>query len=115
MEEEDLAIMKAYLSNEEQQALDEEKDAQLLNDNLEPISDDEEDDLEILQEVRTQATSERTIGQRRKSTTSDIGEEAQVPDPSNDEADLPLPNTQHRVSRRHRKRSRREDDQFVHY
>jgi hypothetical protein len=115
MEEEDLAIMKAYLSNEEQQALDEEKDAQLLNDNLEPISDDEEDDLEILQEVPTQATSERTIGKRRKSATSDIGEEAQGPDPSNDEADLPLPNTQHRVSRRHRKRSRREDDQFVHY
>jgi hypothetical protein len=48
VEEKELSLIKQYLSNEEQQALDEEKDAQQLQDTLEPISDNEEDNgLEI--------------------------------------------------------------------
>jgi hypothetical protein len=48
VEEKELSLIKQYLLNEEQQALDEEKDAQQLQDTLEPISDNEEDNsLEI--------------------------------------------------------------------
>lgn len=48
VEEEYLALTKQYLSNEEQQALDDEKNAQQLQDILEPISDDGEDDLMVI-------------------------------------------------------------------
>ena len=116
VEEEDLALMKQYLSNEEQQALDEEKDAQQLQDILEPISDDEEDDLTVIQgQPATQQLSERPRGKRRKSVTS-IGDlDGQEHIHSDNETDPPLPDNQQRVSGRSRKRTRREDDQFIHY
>ena len=43
MESEDLALQEEYLSLQEVEAKREEKDARLLQDTLEPISDNEED------------------------------------------------------------------------
>lgn len=116
VEEEDIALIQQYISNEEHQALNEGKDAQLLQDNLEPISDDEEDDVEILQDQpATKGLSKRAKRKRRRSSISEAEAEGQEPAISEDEADIPLPNTQQRVSSRNRTRSGREDDQFVHY
>jgi hypothetical protein len=117
VEEKELSLMKQYLSNEEQQALDEEKDAQQLQDTLEPISDNEEDDgLEIsIDQPATQQLSKRAQGKRRRSMVSNGEQEGQEPFLSDDEVFLPLPDTQQRISGRNRKRTRREDDQFLHY
>ncbi|GFF54131.1 hypothetical protein IFM58399_09749 [Aspergillus lentulus] len=117
VEEKQLSLMKQYLSNEEQQALDEEKDAQQLQDTLEPISDNEEEDgLEIsIDQPATQQLSKRAQGERRRSMVSNGEQEGQEPFLSDDEVVLPLPDTQQRISGRNRKRTRREDDQFLHY
>jgi hypothetical protein len=113
----DLAFIKERLSNEEEQALNEEKDVQLPEDDLEWISDNEgEDNLAILQDQPvTQGLSERATGKRRKSFASNSGAEGQEAALFDDEAELSLHDTQQRVSGRNRKRSRRDDDQFVHY
>ncbi|EED18941.1 hypothetical protein TSTA_126490 [Talaromyces stipitatus ATCC 10500] len=53
------------------QALDEEKDAQQLQDTLEPISDNEDDGLEIsIDQLATQQLSKRAQGTRRMSMVS---------------------------------------------
>ncbi|OQD64939.1 hypothetical protein PENANT_c324G11046, partial [Penicillium antarcticum] len=92
----------------------EERDTPLLKD-LDPISDDEEDDLVVSQvQPMTQELSERAVGKRRQTIASNIEDEGREATPSDDEAEHPLPNTQ-RVSGRNRKRARREDEDFVHY
>ncbi|EEA23655.1 hypothetical protein PMAA_076890 [Talaromyces marneffei ATCC 18224] len=117
VEEKELSLIKQYLLNEEQQALDEEKDAQQLQDTLKPISDNEEDNsLEIsIVQPATQQLSKHAQGKRRMSMVSDGEQECQEPISSDDEVVLPLPDTQPRISGRNRKRTRREDDQFLHY
>jgi hypothetical protein len=45
IEEEQIALINEYLTNEEIHAANEEKDAHDAQEDLDPISDDEEDDL----------------------------------------------------------------------
>jgi hypothetical protein len=127
IEEEQLAFVNEYLSNEEIQAGNEERDAQLPENGLDPISDDEEDDSVPEQaQLLTKAASQHALGKRRRSVTSEPeneeGEAQELAVETDDEANLPLPTispeeitTQIRTSRRIRKRSRREDDVFDYY
>ena len=72
----------------------------------------------IQEQPTTQGLSERSAGKRRRSVGSEVEEEAQEATQSDEEAEIPLPkqpNTQQRISGRNRKRTRREDDDFVHY
>lgn len=65
----------------------------------------------------TQQLSERAAGKKRRNVASEAEDEGQEGARSDDEADIPLPemaSTQQRMSR-NRKRSRRWDDDFVHY
>jgi hypothetical protein len=127
IEEEQLAFVNEYLSNEEIQAGNEERDAQLPENGLDPISDDEEDDSVPEQaQLLTKAPSQHALGKRRRSVTSEPeneeGEAQELAVETDDEANLPLPaispeeiTAQMRTSRRVRKRSRREDDGFDYY
>ncbi|KAJ6087076.1 hypothetical protein N7467_005990 [Penicillium canescens] len=86
-------------------------------DDLDPVSDNEEDMILIQEQPTAHGLSERVAGKRRRSMASEVEEEAQQAAQS-DEAEIPLPkqpNTQQRISGRNRKRTRREDDDFVHY
>lgn len=94
IEDEYLALKKEYLTSEEIEADKEEKNPQLLQD-IDPISDNEEDEIETTQEQPT------TQGPSQEAALSD------------DEATNPLLETQPRASGRNRKRARRDDDQFV--
>lgn len=107
------ALINEYLSHEEIQAAQEEKDTR-AND-LEPISDDDEDKDEdeeedavsnnaVSDDIRptVQPPSGRALGKRRKSTASEPEDKEQ----DNEDSDLPLPDIQHRVSGRVRKRSK---------
>lgn len=96
VEDENLALKKEYLTSGEIEAESEEKNPQLLQD-VDPISDNEEEDTETTQEQHT------TQGPSYEAPLSD------------DEATNPLPETQHRISGRNRKRARRDDDQFIEY
>lgn len=95
VEDENLALKKEYLTSGEIEAEREEKNPLLLQD-IDPISDDEEEDTEATQEQDT------TQGPSHEALLSD------------DEATNPLPETQQRISGRNRKR-RRDDDQFIEY
>ena len=112
VEEKQLAFIKEFLTKEEVEAASEEKDAQ-AQDTLDPISDSEEDDVALIH-VQEQPTSpvvsQRALGKRRKSVASEPEDEGQESIPSDDEAEIPLPDTQLRASTRSRKRLRREDD-----
>jgi hypothetical protein len=118
IEEKQLALISELLSEEEKEDANEEKDTEYLND-LDPISDNEEEDMMLIQEQpTTQGLSERSAGKRRRSVRSEVEEEAQEAAQSDEGAEIPLPkqpNTQQRISGRNRKRTRREDDDFVHY
>lgn len=118
LEEQQLALLNNFLSEEEKEEAAEEKGADFLDD-LDPISDNEEDNVVLAHEQSaTQRLSERAAGKRRRSMASEAEMEAQEGGQSDNEADIPLPeqpNTQQRVSGRNRKRSRRDDDDFVHY
>jgi len=109
--EEDLDAEDIIMTPEDRQAYDERREARLPLETPDPISDDEDnrDSLGPPVEIRSQ----RALGKRRKSiaSQSEEGEASQ----SDDEANLPLPNTQQRVSGRNRKRSRREDDVYAYY
>lgn len=90
--------------------------AELLDD-LNPISDDEDNAVLIHEQSATQQLSERAAGKKRRNVASEAEDEGQEGARSDDEADIPLPemaSTQQRMSR-NRKRSRRWDDDFVHY
>jgi hypothetical protein len=114
LEEKQLAMISEFLSNKDKEQANEEKDMSSL-DNLDPISDNEEDNAVLNHEQSiTKGLSERAAGKRRQSVASDFEGEAQEATPSDDNIDIPLPNTQ-RVSGRNRKRIRREDDDFIHY
>jgi hypothetical protein len=93
IEDEYLALKKEYLTSGEIEEDKEEKNPQLQD--LDPISDNEEDETETTQE---------------QSTTQGPSQEAAL---SDDEATNPLPEIQPRASGRNRKRARRDDDQFV--
>lgn len=111
-----LALKKEYLSTEEIE-MDNEEKGQLLQDYLDLISDNEEDENEAADQEQpaTQGLSKRAAGKRRKSTASESEIEPQQATVSDDEAANPLPDIQQRVSRRIRKRPRRDDDQFIEY
>lgn len=114
IEEKQLALISEFLSDEDKEQASEERDTPFLED-LDPISDNEEEDIVIPpDQPMTQTLSERAAGKRRQSVASDIEGEGQEATASDDEAGYPLPYTQ-RVSGRNRKRTRREDDDFVHY
>ena len=96
VEDENLALKKEYLISGEIEVESEEKNPQLLQD-IDPISDNEEEDIEATQEQHTaQGPSYKVIL-------------------SDDEAINPLPETQQRISGRNRKRARRDDNQFIEY
>jgi hypothetical protein len=121
VEEDRIAFRKEYLSEGEIEADHEEKDAQQLEGTIDPISDDEESNEDDTQEglvlvqaqSATQGPSKRTPGKRRKSVASEPDTEGYRD--SNEEEDIPLPETQQRVSGRSRKRPRHNDDQFIVY
>lgn len=98
IEEKELAFLGQFLSKEEREAANEEKEAQ-GQDNLDPISDNEEDDPVCIQDHQQLSLDK---GQRNPTSTTLESED-----------DLPLPanlceegNTQQRMSGRARKRSR---------
>lgn len=114
LEGKELALMSEFISEAELEA-NEEKDTQFLDD-LNQTSDNEEDEIILTQEhLGTQGVSARAAGKRRKSVASEPEEETWESAQSNDEAYVPRPDTQQRVSGRNRKRSRRDDDQFTYY
>lgn len=94
LEDDNLTLKKEYLTSGEIETEREEKSPQSLQD-IDPISDNEEEDIEVIQEPdTTQGPSHEAL--------------------SDDEATNPLPETQQRISGRSRKR-RRDDDQFIEY
>lgn len=120
IEEDIIAFRKEYLSKGETEVENEEKDNQQLKDTVEPISDNKEDNSDGTQEVVlfvqaelvTQGLLERVLGKRRKSVISEPDIEGYNDD---NEEEVPLPETQQRVSRRSRKRPRHHNDQFIVY
>lgn len=115
LEDEQLAFIKEYLLSGERETANEEQDAQLLQDNPNPISNNKEDNMVPIQEQpATQEVSQRAFSKRRKSVASEPEDEAQESALSDDN-DLPLPDTRRRASAISRKRSRRDDDTFTYY
>jgi hypothetical protein len=121
IEEEQLALVEEYLSSHEIQAAKEEREAQKSQDDLEPISDNEEDNS-VSNHVRV--PSVRALGKRRRSIAEPGTEEIQEPVIElDDDGEVPLPdnttilqeesNTQRRTSGRLPKRSKRDDKEFV--
>lgn len=90
--------MNEYLSHEEIQAAKEEKDTQ-AND-LDPTSDNKKDNIASSQIQPTiQAPSDRALGKRRRIVVSEPGNEDFLEvDDDNDDVNLPLPDTQNRMS-----------------
>lgn len=111
--EEDLDAEDTIMTPEERQAHDERREAWLPLETPDPISDDEEDNVDDSPDPNAKIRSQRALGKRRKSIASEP-EEGEAHE-SDDEAVLPLPDTQQRVSGRARKRSRREDDVYTYY
>jgi len=104
-EEEKLATAKEFLSSNEVEAGIEEKDAQ-DDEDLDPISDNEEDEvlnMVVSSQYTIYTASEVALGKRPRDITSEPEDEGED---SDNEVDLPLGNTQLRVSRRVRKRSK---------
>jgi hypothetical protein len=117
LEQQQLALINEFLPDDEKELINAEKSILLLDDD-DTISDIEEDRVELSPTGVHQGThglSERARGKRRMSVVSDMDDEVEKTISSHDEASLPLPDTQVRMSRRSRKRARRDDDQFVTY
>lgn len=117
IEEEQLLFLKEFHLAEEQEAANEERYTN-AQEELDPISDDEVNNIISTQtqdKPATKGLSEKARGKRRQSVVSEGEDEVQEQVLSDDEADLPLPNTQNPASGRARKRSRREDDQYAYY
>jgi hypothetical protein len=117
MESEDLALQEEYLLPQEIEAKYEEKDARLLQDILEPISDNEEDDygIQVQEPCQNKSNLENAGGKKRPYRCLDIEVEAEEEIQSDDEWDPPLPNIQQRVSGRIRKRPRYGDGEFIEF
>ena len=118
IEEKELAFISHFLSKEEREAANEEKESQALDD-LDPISDNEEDDSVPIRNQLT--TSQLILNKRERNTTSATStiesenEEDQEASTRSEDEDINLPspttlhkrsNTCQRVSGRVRKRSR---------
>ena len=117
LEQQQLALINEFLPDYEKELINAEK-GMLLLDDVDTINDIEENRVELSPtgvHQGTQGLSERARGKRRISVVSDMDNEAKRTISSHDEASLPLSDTQVRVSRRSRKRARRDDDQFVTY
>ncbi|KAL4972355.1 hypothetical protein BDW66DRAFT_144354 [Aspergillus desertorum] len=117
MESEDLALQEEYLLPQEIEAKHEEKDARLLQDTLEPISDDEEDHdgTQIQEPYSNKSNLEHGTGGKRRYRDSYLEVEAEEVFQSDNEENPPLPNIQQRVSGRIRKRPRYRDGEFIEY
>lgn len=100
MEEEQFAFLKEFSSRDEIEAVNEEREDTPDQFDLDPISDNEEQDTK---EQRGDEDTQHAI----------ISEQAVI---SDDEVNLlPAPREELRASVRPRKRVRREDDQFAYY
>jgi hypothetical protein len=110
----ELIMLSEYLSAQEIQAAKEERTQQQIT--VDPISDDEEDEgpstqLQATSQLRptsqapaaSQGLSANALGKRR---LSNIAKDAEDDEEEDDSEVTPLPETQHRVSGRVRKRSR---------
>lgn len=116
LEEQQLELLDDFLSEEEKQEATEEKSAELLDD-LDLISDDEDNAVLVYEQSAMQQLSEQATGKKRRNMASEAEAEGQEGAQSDVEADIPLPeiaSTQQRMSRSW-KRSRCWDDDFVHY
>lgn len=120
VEEAQLAYLWEYLTQQEREAAEEEKDVQQTRDSIDPISDNEEDSSPA--NVQLMAPSKRALGKWRKSHDSEPeGEVDHELDHDDDDGDHPLPtmpqreSTQIWSSGRNRKKPRREDDGFEYY
>jgi hypothetical protein len=106
MQESQRTLLKEYLSNEEIEASSEEKASTQVD--LDPISDNEEENIA---QSTPDRLSERSLGKRRRRTTSEPDEEPaeQLEGHENGDTDddaYPLPETQLRISGRARKKPR---------
>jgi transcriptional regulator of heat shock response len=112
VEEEQLALNKEYLLKNELQEAEEDTGTQLLQDDLDPISDNEEDGIEP-----AAAVLETVLGKRRKSTASVLEEESHESHYFDNDTDNLLPANQQtlRSSGRPRKQVRQQDDEFAYY
>ena len=115
VDSENLALQEEYLSYQEMEVIREEKDAGLLRDTFDPISDDEEDDAIGSQDRDLFPTATECVGEKRQQSRVSDTVEAQGGIGSDNELELPLPDTQTRVSGRIRRRPRCHDDQFIEY
>jgi hypothetical protein len=104
------------LKNELQEA-EGDTGAQLLQDDLDPISDNEEDGIVHIHDKPTAAVSETVLGKRRKSTVSVPEEESYKSHHSDNDTDNLLPANQQTLQSlgRPRKQDRQQDDRFAYY
>jgi hypothetical protein len=112
--EEQRVMLSEYLSAQEIQAAKEERTQQQLV--VDPISDNEEDEgstTQLQARSQPQATSQaaqgpsvKALGKRRLSNIDNDMRDDEEEDDGQESEDIPLPETQHRVSGRVRKRSR---------
>jgi hypothetical protein len=121
IEEEQLALNKEYLLKNELQEAEEDTGAQLLQDDLDPISNNKEDGIVHTHDKPAAAVSETVLGKRRKSTASVPEEEFHESHYFDNDTDNLLPANQQtlrqtlRSSGRPRKQVRQQDDGFVYY
>lgn len=91
IKQEELDLIKEYLSAGEITGIEEEKALSQPQEDLEPISDNEEDD--ILYNSQPGAPSERALGKRRRSISSEPRDEIDCE--LDDDGDHPLPDIPH--------------------
>ncbi|KAB8227109.1 uncharacterized protein BDW43DRAFT_317151 [Aspergillus alliaceus] len=118
IESEQLTFVDEYLTTQEIQVMNEEKDAGKPGDKFDPISDNEEDAPEAIS-PQIQPPSKRALGKRpRTEATEEQGLLIEL-DNEDDEDEIPLPdinnqhgesNTQRRTSGRIPKRLKRDED-----
>lgn len=89
IKQEELDLIKEYLSAGEITGIEEEKALSQPQEDLEPISDNEEDD--ILYNSQPAAPSERALGKRCRSISSEPRDEIDH-ELDDDDGDHPLPN-----------------------
>lgn len=109
VDEDQRTLIHEYLSHQEKQAAKEERNTK--ESDFDPISDNEEEDPEpTLSQRPVQPPSERALGKRRRSVASEPDNDDNNDDGDDYEyAEAPLPDMQHRVSGRVRKRSKLPD------
>jgi hypothetical protein len=102
VEEEQLAFIREFFSKQEREVMIKKKNS-LIQEDLDPISDNNKDELERVNRIRV---SQHALGKRRKSIVSEVENEGSESMQSGDEVDLPISDTQQRSSGRIRKHSR---------